>query len=254
MAASLEDSFSSLGVADSSSKVTPKPRVLCVDVEALASGQSHNDRAPCWVALVDSTAPGAQPVLDLKMKPEHIVDYLTFLSGVDEASLKGAVSVEEGLSIVRAALDPEVTLVGWNVQSDIGWLGLEKGVHYKTAVDCIDWFSHDQRRGDTVFTRRYGLAHVAHLLLDYNVRSDDGSHSPIKDAVATLKLYEQYVAHVGPTIQQPKPTLKSAIKKIRNTPILKEHMGTSEPTALGVCMSGYNPKKCICNAPMKGGD
>jgi hypothetical protein len=118
------------------SRMPSSSRIISVDVEALASGKSHMyyDRAPCWVALVNDARPGAQAYLNLKMKPAKIVDYLSDLSGVDEASLRHAVSVPEALKQVQAKLGPDVTLVGWNVQGDIDWLNCVKACTTKKRL------------------------------------------------------------------------------------------------------------------------
>jgi hypothetical protein len=163
-------------------------RVVCLDVECVASGKGHSDRAPCWVAMLEVPATGAEPsvLLDLKMRPPTIFDYMEEMSGVNEATLRDAVPMDTGIQQVRAAqtrddpmlrcaqkknercshfsthfvglgivlfsstfrfnsiLGPNVVLVGWNVQNDIDWLWLQKGVHYREAVDIIDWFSHPE--------------------------------------------------------------------------------------------------------------
>jgi len=75
------------------------------------------------------------PLLDLKMKPPTIVDYMTDMSGVTATMLQSAVSMEQGLQRARGVLGPQVTLLGWNLQNDIDWLQLKPGVHYREAVD-----------------------------------------------------------------------------------------------------------------------
>jgi hypothetical protein len=225
---------SSSDIDVASSRMPSSSRVIRVDVEALASGKSHmySDRAPCWAALVNDARPGTQTYLDLKMKPAKVVDYLSDLSGVDETSLRHAVSVPEALKRVQAKLGPDVTLVGWNVQGDIDWLQLRQGVHYKEAIDCIGWFTHMQRRADgKQFLRRYSLAHVSRVLLGSEVRSDTNSHSPVNDAIATLRLYEKYKDHRCGSV------LQDAISKVRNTPIAYRHTRTNAPTATSMCMA-----------------
>src|SRR4051794_25568465 len=78
-------------------------RVVGIDVECLATGPGHNDRAPCWAVMLELDEKKAQfnTLIDLKMKPDKIFDYMEALSGVNKASLTSAVDEASGLNMVQ---------------------------------------------------------------------------------------------------------------------------------------------------------
>lgn len=227
-------------------------RLVCLDVECVATGKGHSDRAPCWVGMYELSSDGnipQHPLLDLKMTPPTIVDYMTDMSGVTAATLESAVNLEQGLQRARDVLGPQVTLLGWNLQNDLDWLQLKHGVHYREAVDIIDWFSHPEtnKQGKT-YTRRYPLGHVAATLLKFDVRSN-GSHDPLRDARATLELFVKY--RQSQTHERSPKKLKQAVHTVRQAKVSEAYRSVTSPTANGVCRSAYDPAKCTCGQPTK---
>jgi len=249
--ASLAGPSSSASAAASSSSASAL-RLVCLDVECVATGKGHSDRAPCWVGMYELSSDGSipqHPLLDLKMTPPTIVDYMTDMSGVTAATLESAVNLEQGLQRARGVLGPQVTLLGWNLQNDIDWLQLKQGVHYREAVDIIDWFGHPEtnQQGKT-YTRRYPLGHVAATLLKFDVRSN-GSHDPLRDARATLELFVKY--RQPKTHERSPKMLKQALHKVRQAKVSAAYRSVTSPTVKGVCRSAYDPAKCTCGQPTK---
>jgi hypothetical protein len=123
---------SSSASASASSSSASVLRLVCLDVECVATGKGHSDRAPCWVGMYELSSDGSipqHPSLDLKMRPPTIVDYMTDMSGVTAATLESAVNMDQGLQRARGVLGPQVTLLGWNLQNDIDWLKRECAIH-----------------------------------------------------------------------------------------------------------------------------
>ncbi len=186
----------------------------------------------------------------MKVKPPVIVDYLEGITGVNKEMLDNAVSLEEGLTMVYSKLGPNVILLGWNLEHDIGWLQLKEGEHYSKAVDVIDWFSHPQtnKEGKT-FNRRYALGHVAEVLLKMEIRDIKGAHNPLSDALATAMLFLKYRNDI--TTAKSEKVLRQAIHLVRTTKIADKYKSSTNPTSSGVCCSAFDESKCICGQPSK---
>lgn len=64
---------------------------------------------------------------------------------------------------VKSCLGPAVVLIGQNIQSDINWLGLEKGKDFKDYVELADMFAtRHPRYGDNF---KCSLKHKADVLI-----------------------------------------------------------------------------------------
>ena len=118
----------------------PGAPVYSIDVECIASGVQHHDRATAQIALVGADC---SVVLDLVIKPDGpVVSYLTPLTGltkelVDEKGLPLA----DALAQLRKALPPAAVLVGQNILKDVEWLGLQQG-----ASSATTHAAHEEKR------------------------------------------------------------------------------------------------------------
>ena len=63
-----------------------------------------------------------------------VYSYLNAITGQKEGDLEGAPPLADVIANVKAALGPDVILVGQSIKSDIAWLTLEQGVDYKRKV------------------------------------------------------------------------------------------------------------------------
>ena len=96
------------------------PVFLSMDVEAVATGPGHNDREPCWVAVVNERG---DELLNLKIKVENCFSALTSITGVTKEELDEAgLPFSEVQRQVKDCMGPNVVLVGQRVQGDIDWM------------------------------------------------------------------------------------------------------------------------------------
>ena len=214
--------------------------VLSVDVECVATGRGHSDRAVCRVAVVDENE---RVLLNEYVKPEgRIASYLTPVTGVREGDLDNAKSLETVLTQVYALLSPDVTLVGQRIAGDIGWLHLIKGVHYKDVIDLAEVFAAYNPRYKNM--NYFSLQHEANTLLGGAGMIDSGPHNPANDAIASIRLYKKYC------VESPHLLASAKQQLLRNRPppsFGKQHNYRYE----GVCLTAFFPEKCTCGQPTK---
>lgn len=168
---------------------------MSIDVECVATGTKHNDRAVAQIALVDqarspvSAAIPCQhtvlthdsacclvlrspsllqfetPILNLYIKPEApVVSYLTPLTGLTADLLEQhGTSLAIALATLRQALPKTAVLVGQNVRTDVVWLGLQERVDFAGMMDLAGLFRvfNPQYNSWSVF----GQDHLARVLL-----------------------------------------------------------------------------------------
>ena len=214
--------------------------VLSVDVECVAMGRGHSDRGVCRVAVVDETE---RVLLNEYVKPEgRIASYLTPITGVREGDLDNAKSLEAVLAQVYALLSPDVTLVGQAVASDIAWLQLKEGVHYKDVIDLAQVFAaYNPRYKNTSY---FSLQHEANTLLGGAGLIHAGPHNPANDCIASIRLYKKYCVESPHLLESAKQQL------LQNRPppsFAKQRNYRYE----GVCLAAFYPAKCICGQPTK---
>ena len=136
-------------------------RYMSVDVECVATGQRHDTREVCSVAVVDSSG---TVLLSKKVKPvSPVVSYLTPLTGLRKGDLDRAEKLTDVVAEVKALLGRDVVLVGQGVRNDIEWLKLRQGVDYCEAKDLGEMFkAYNQRYGRYNY---FSLSHEANTLL-----------------------------------------------------------------------------------------
>ena len=111
-----------------------------IDVECVACGPTHlpSDKSVAFVAVVDQYE---TVVLKRKVKQtKPVLSYLTPLTGLTAGDLTGAPPLEDVVKEIKALLGKDAVIVGQKVDSDMYWLGLEKGVDYHSTVDLADMF------------------------------------------------------------------------------------------------------------------
>ena len=81
------------------------PRVVSIDVECVANGTTHNDRAVAQIAIVDART--EQTLLNVYVKQEKpVVSYLTPLTGLTEQLLaERGVSFAEAVAATREGVE-----------------------------------------------------------------------------------------------------------------------------------------------------
>ena len=146
---------------EQSAEAASVPRYMSVDVECVATGERHDAREVCSVAVVDGSG---KVLLSKKVKPTSpVASYLTPLTGLHKGDLDDGARLEDVIVEVKALMGPGVVLVGQGIANDIKWLQLQQGVDYNKTVDLGEMFK--------VFNPRYGsynfssLSHEANTLL-----------------------------------------------------------------------------------------
>ena len=217
-----------------------KMSILSVDVECVATGRGHNDRSVCRVAIVDEN----ERILfnENVMPEEKIVSYLTPITGVRAGDLDNGKSLETVLTQVHALLSPDVTLVGQAVASDIAWLQLVKGVHYKDVIDLSQVFAtYNQRYRNMNY---FSLQHEADTLLDGVAMIGSAPHNPANDALACIRLHRKYCVESPHLLASAKQQL---LRKRPPPSFSKQYDFRYE----GVCLAAFRPDKCSCGQPTK---
>ena len=103
-------------------------------VECVATGVQHHDRAVAQISLVDS---GCAEKLNLYVKPDvPVASYLSPLTGLTAEHLEThGVPLAQAIASLTASLPPNAVLVGQNILKDVEWLGLVEGkVHARVHV------------------------------------------------------------------------------------------------------------------------
>ncbi len=80
--------------------------------------------------------------------------------------------------------------LGQRIASDIGWLHLIKGVHYKNAIDLAQVFSTYNHRYKNM--GHFSLQHEANTLLGGTRMIDAVPHNPPNYSIAAIRLYKKY--------------------------------------------------------------
>ena len=213
--------------------------ILSVDAECVATGRGHNDRSVCRVAVVDDNE---RVLLNEYVKPEErIVSYLTPINGVQEGDLDNAEKLEDVLTRVYALLSPNVTLVGQSVASNIVWLKLIKGVHYKDVVELSQVFAaYNQRYKNMCY---FSLQHESDTLLD-GTGIGSGPHNPANDALAAIRLHKKYCVESPHLLE----SAKQQLLLNRSPPSFPKQCNYRHE---GVCLAAFYPEKCFCGQPTK---
>ncbi len=132
-----------------------------MDVECVATGQRHDAREVCSVAVVDSDG---KVLLSKKVKPVGpIVSYLTPLTGLRRGDLDHAERLSDVLAEVKSLLGRDVVLVGQGVKNDVEWLKLRQGVDYCEMKDLGEMFKAYSHRYSRY--NYFSLSHEANTLL-----------------------------------------------------------------------------------------
>jgi len=211
--------------------------VVAIDVECVATGTTHNDRAVAQIAIVDART--ERVVLNVYVKPTlPVTSYLTPLTGITEALLdERGVSFDEALGMVRAALSPAHVVVGQGVLKDVqDWLRLERGTDYGDLIDLAGIWRvwNDRFKSWSVFSQD----HLVRTLLGTSV---EDAHDAVGDCVKSSRawlLYER-VKH------SPEELAAARAKLLAVTP--EPSFAKRFPSFEGVCQG--NRRTCSCGAP-----
>lgn len=208
-----------------------------LDVECVATGPTHNDRAVAQVGLVDQNL---QVVLNVYVKPRaKVMSYLTPLTGLNADILDSrGVSLEEASEILRQFLPSSAILVGMNIGQDAKWLGLTSPDDFCELLDLAALFRvwDDSKKRFHYFSQD----HVARTWIGHK-RTEGQSHDAVGDSVISMSLLHEYIRvkrdpHLLAQLRQ--QTLQA--KRLPSFSALN-------PVFEGVCQG--NRRTCTCGSP-----
>eukprot|EP01006_Ploeotia_vitrea_P017976 TRINITY_DN49226_c0_g1_i1.p1 TRINITY_DN49226_c0_g1~~TRINITY_DN49226_c0_g1_i1.p1 ORF type:complete len:219 (+),score=25.30 TRINITY_DN49226_c0_g1_i1:112-768(+) len=209
---------------------------LALDVECVATGKGHNDRAPAWVSAVDYNL---RLLYDSPIHvPGTVVSLLSPLSGlVNRDALADAPTFAEAQAQIFSLCGPNTVIVGQSPQGDLKWLGLQQGIHYKQAINLAELYqAYNSKYGNW---NKFSLAAEAKLISE----EQTGPHTSQHDAQLSMKLFKRWE---GNTDAQRRADcdqlLQWAIQRKMPTSVAKRLDYKYE----GVCLAAYYPQKCTC--------
>ncbi len=208
-----------------------------IDVECVATGKQHHDRAVAQISLVDWNC---NPVLNLYVRPDKAVaSYLSPLTGLSEQLLAAhGVPLAHALATLRTHLPKDAVLVGQNIAKDVEWLGLVQGADFGSMVDLAALLRvwNPRFRSHTYFAQD----HYAAVWLGY-ARTEHDAHDAVADAVLSMRLFHAYTA-----VQHDAAAVHAIGARVLAT-VAKPSFAKLHPEWEGCCMG--NRATCKCGAP-----
>jgi hypothetical protein len=217
--------------------INPMGPIYSIDVECIATGRQHHDRAVAQISLVDGSC---MPRLNIYVRPAvPVASYLTPLTGLTAELLDThGVSIAEAGATLRAHLPTNAVLVGQNIAKDVEWLGLVEGRDFASMVDLAALLR--------VYNPQYGSYsyfsqdHYASAWLGI-IRTESDTHDAVADAVISMRLFLAYYA-----LQYDPLAIAAQGARVLSTP-QKSSFAKLHPEWEGCCMG--NRQSCKCGAP-----
>ena len=210
--------------------------VYSIDVECVATGVQHHDRAVAQISLIDGSG---QPQLNLYVRPAvPVVSYITPLTGLTAAHIEHGVPLETALQTLKAHLPKAAVLVGMNILKDVEWLGLQEGVDFGSMVDLAALLRvWNAKFGSFTF---FSQDHYASVWLGHT-RTEADSHDAVADAVLSMRLFRTYtqMQHDAAAVH----AMGAKVLAQKPKPSFAKLHGEWE----GCCMG--NRQSCKCGAP-----
>ena len=208
-------------------------QMFALDVECVATGPQHNDRAVAQIGLVDAFG---RCVLNVYVKPaKPIVSYLTPLTGLTEELIASrGVALDEAVELLRRMLPPAAALIGTNIGQDAKWLNLAAPRDFALLVDLSALF----RAWDGSKYVYFSQDHCAKCWLGA-VRPKGTSHDAVGDAAVSMALLGIYM--------RTPPDLKLKFHNACLETPRDKSFAVLNPTFEGVCQG--NRRLCPCGAP-----
>ena len=212
--------------------------VVAINVDYVATGAGHLDRAICRVSL----ATGGAVVLDLVVRVPIIRDTMSVYTGLELADFEGADDFEEVVRKTREALAQykDVFLVGHGLARCARGMQLVAGRDYHSSVDVIELLrSWNRRFGHWNY---YALPKICH------VAAVDVPRDSKERALAMLAIYERLVA--GPFAAS---TMKDRLQQLQYSRGFPESASRKPAPPDGVCVWAYREDLCTCGQAILGG-
>ena len=211
--------------------------LFSIDVECVATGRQHHDRAVAQISLIDASC---QEVLNLYVKPSvPVASYITPLTGLtaDLLERKG-VPLDDAMATLRKALPSNAVLVGMNIAKDVEWLELKEGADYGEMIDLSALLrAWNPRFGSYTY---FAQDHYANVWLGA-ARTEADAHDAVADAILSMRLLQAYLA-----IQHDAAAVGAMGAKVLAA-TAKPSFAKLNPEWEGCCMG--NRQTCKCGAP-----
>lgn len=204
-----------------------------IDVECVAIGPGHNDRAVGSIAVVDMHE---NVVLNIIVKPDvPVVSCLTQLTGLQPYQINSGVALAQALQLVKSVITPNSLIVGQNILKDINWLGLTESVDYHSLCDLAGCYRVKNQQYHNWST--FSLSHIAKSLLGL-VQSEP--HHAADDAYLSIKLYALHKR----LSEKSNDELKKKADELLLSTTADASFSKRFPEIDGVCLG--NKKTCKC--------
>ena len=218
-------------------EVEPTTPLFAIDVECVATGRQHHDRAVAQISLVDARC---EALLNLYVKPEApIKSYITPLTGLTASHLEThGVPLADAIASLKARLPSNAVLVGQNILKDVEWLGLAEGTDFGSMIDLAALLRvWNPKFGSFTY---FAQDHYAAIWLGVN-RTEIDAHDAVADAVISMRLFLAYTA-----IQHDVSAVAAKGEAVLATRP-KPSFAKLHPEFEGCCMG--NRQSCTCGAP-----
>lgn len=210
----------------------PLSKYFSIDVECVATGLGHNDRAVAHISLVDQYENVLLNVYVRQIVP--VASHLTPLTGLTAELLQTrGVSIEEAMAVLRQRLPSNAIIVGQNIIADIRWLGLREGVDYESLLDLSGAYRVFNPKFNSF--SYFSLAHEARVVLGVTM---EGAHNAVTDAIVSIQLFNRY------NQLQSTPEEFEKVRAALIAAPLEASFAKKNPSFEGVCMG--NKKTCTC--------
>ena len=205
--------------------------VVAINVDYVATGPGHLDRAICRVSL----ATAGVSVLDLVIRVPSVLDAMSVYTGLELADFEGADEFEEVVKKTREALAQykDVFLVGHGLARCARGMQLVAGRDYHSSVDVVELLrSWNRRFGHWNYYALPKICFVAGVETPRNSRDR---------ALAMLAVYEYLVG--GPFMLS---SVKQRLQQLQYGRGFPAEVAAKPEAPAGVCVWAYREDLCVC--------
>eukprot|EP00912_Choanoflagellata_sp_UC4_P000757 UC4_evm3s473 len=209
-------------------------KIFSIDVECVATGPGHSDRAVAQIALVDWNENTVLNVYVSQDTDVKVKSYLTALTGITAELLETkGIPLSDALALLKESLPKDAIIVGQNISCDISWCKLVEGVDFESLRDLTGlWRCYNEKFRSWSY---FSLEHTTNCLLDQHDGTHHNAATDAKNSIRLFKLHNRLSANGG---------LESAKLRLLNTPAPKS-FSSLHPTFEGVCMGFVELSKAI---------
>jgi hypothetical protein len=213
--------------------------VVAINVDYVATGAGHLDRAICRVSL----ATGGAVVLDLVVRVPNLRDAMSVYTGLVAADFDAPDAVDLACAVERTrgalAAFTSVLLVGHGLARCARGMQLLAGRDYHASVDVIELLRTWNRRfGHWNYYALPKICHVASVALPRNSS---------ERAAAMLLVYEHLVC--GPFATS---AAKERLQQLQYSRGFPESVSRKPDPPDGVCVWAYRADLCTCGQAILG--